>query len=107
VKFVSILKLYDQKRYDYHDMNTNADGRISWGYGTATYSSGHFGTSDFYDDLYFSTRKETDSANKSGVMVGKCFVFDTYFGNYLSNYYDYNGLTNSTGALYWRWRICR
>ena len=102
IKVVSILKLYDQRRYDYHDLNTDANGRIAWGYGSATYSSGNFGTTNFYDELYFSTRKETDSANQSGVMVGKCFVFDTYFGNYLGGYYDYNGQTNSTGALYVR-----
>ncbi len=105
IRVQSVLKLYDQRRYDHHDMNTNADGRLSWGYATTAYSnagSAAIASAQNYGNLHFSTRKETDSANSAGVMVGKCYVFDTYYAHYITNYSNYISLSNSTGALYVR-----
>ena len=53
IRVQSTLKLYDQRRYNHHDMNTDADGRLSWGYATNYSNSGTtaIANNNLYDNL--------------------------------------------------------
>ena len=113
LRIVSTLKLYDQRRFNYYNMNVHSAGlaqvtTLSYGIagqltasGSTTYAT-EIHPKDPTSNLHFSTRKTTlkEGEDGSGVMVGKCFVFDTYYNHYIENYDTYKNATNSLGDLY-------
>ena len=106
LRICSTMKLYDQRRYNYDYMQeyptTSYAQSMSYGFGDpAVNNSGTaaYGSTSKHVDINFYSKKTTLN-DESGVMVGKCYVYDTYFQHYVQNYDTYNGLTNSSGPLY-------
>lgn len=117
IKNVSVFKLYDQRRHNNYNINVHTGGESlgvpaalsthhSYGSPSGEYQTSGDSTytttihpKKSNSNLHFSTRKETLDG-ESGVMVGKCYVYDTYLMNYMFNYDNYNGEANSSGDLY-------
>lgn len=102
LKIVSVMKLYDQRRYDHHaEMNDgNSITDISIGHANTTVNPfTNYASKNQHDTLFFSSKKTTLTDKKAGVLVGKLYVFDPYFALYTDHghfngdqhYTKYNG----------------
>ena len=108
LNIVSTLKLYDQRRFNDYDLNTHNSGlsiRQSLSLSIGSYQTTGTGYSslvhpkDTGSNIHFHTRKTTKD-NESGVMVGKCYVYDTYYNHYIDNYDTYDSAADSYGDQY-------
>ena len=97
VQIVSVMKLYDQRRYDNDVLQKHTTSNAeSMGHGQTTYNqSSAYATQASDYPLYFSTKKTTRN-DESGVLVGKCYVFDPYFPMYCGH--NSNNSANSRHA---------